>query len=126
VIEMPKSSTLSPPDLPTPTERHSRRWRRLHDERRFRIEQLAELEAEPTAGQRHDAVKGALRIAARAALAEIEAALERAAHGRYGLCVNCDQPIPDGRLDVLPMAALCMPCHFNEQNRHATVSQAEV
>ena len=113
---MSQSSILSSRDHPSSAEDNFRRWHRLHEERRFRIEQLAALDAEVPASQRHDSVKEALRIAAATALGEIEAALARAADGRYGLCVHCAQPIADERLDVLPMAALCMPCHYNEQN----------
>lgn len=39
----------------------------------------------------------------RAALARIEA-------GEYGFCVECDAPIPEGRLDIDPSAALCVDC----------------
>jgi hypothetical protein len=31
-------------------------------------------------------------------------------------CVSCAKPITAARLEVLPAAPLCMPCHFNEQN----------
>lgn len=107
---------LSPQDLPDLAVEHAERWRRLQEERRFRVEQLAALEAEPAAGQRRGSVQFALRIAATTALSEIEAALVRIAEGEYGHCESCAQPIAAARLDVLPSAALCMPCHFNEQN----------
>lgn len=97
-------------------EVHVQRWRRLHEERQFRLEQISDLERELADDPRHDSVRRALRIAASAALNEVEAALDRMARGSYGTCVTCAQPIPASRLDVLPMAALCMPCHFNEQN----------
>jgi DnaK suppressor protein len=89
--------------------------RRLEEERRFRVDQLAALEAEscPTT---HESVQRALFIAATTALDEIDAALDRLSSGRYGRCVTCSAELPAERLDVLPMAALCMPCHYNEQN----------
>ena len=58
----------------------------------------------------------ALRIAATTALSEIDSALARIDDGEYGQCVSCAQPMPAARLDILPSAPLCMPCHFNEQN----------
>lgn len=109
-------STMSPHDVAGLAAQHFERWRRLHDERRFRLEQLAVLEAEPPSGRRHESVNQALRMAAAAILREIDAALARMDEGRYGLCVSCSQPLPAGRLDVLPMVALCMPCHYNDQN----------
>ena len=109
-------STESSQDVPEFARAHSGRWLRLQDERRFRAEQVAGLDAELATPDRHECVKLALHIAATSALAEIDGALARIAEGRYGFCVNCAQRITDDRLDVLPMAPLCMPCHFNEQN----------
>lgn len=109
-------STMTPYDVPDLDEQHFDRWRRLHDERRFRVEQLSALAAEPPSGPRHESVNVALRMAAGTTLSEIDAALERMNQGRYGLCVKCSQPLPDSRLDTLPMTPLCMSCHYNEQN----------
>lgn len=95
---------------------HADAWQRLEAERRFRLAQLAALEAEVPASPRHEGVQRALAVAASVALEEVEAALDRLAEGRYGRCVTCTRPIDDERLDVLPMAALCMSCHYNEQN----------
>jgi DnaK suppressor protein len=91
-------------------------WQRLQDERTFRLTQLTALEAEVPPSPRHESVQHALSIAASTALREVEAALARMAEGRYGRCVTCDRPIDTERLGVLPMAALCMSCHYNEQN----------
>lgn len=102
-------------DLRDVPEEHVHRWQRLLEERQFRLEQTADLERELTDDYR-DSVRRALSIAASAALSEIEAALDRLRRGVYGDCVGCGTPIPAGRLNVLPMVALCMPCHFNEQN----------
>lgn len=109
-------STMSPHDVTELAEQHFERWRRLHDERRFRVEQLAALDREHPSSHRHASVNSALRMAALATLREIDAALTRMEEGRYGWCVTCSQPLPDGRLDVLPMAPLCMSCHYNQQN----------
>lgn len=103
------------PTAGAPAE-HADAWQRLHDERQFRLEQLAALESEEAASPRHEGVRRALSIAATTALGEIEAALARMAEGRYGQCVTCEQTIDAERLAVLPMASLCMACHYNEQN----------
>ena len=65
---------------------------------------------------RHETVQQALRLGAGTALVEIDAALDRMATGRFGRCVSCGRQIPSDRLDVLPMTALCMSCHFTAQN----------
>ena len=109
-------STMSPHDVTDLAEQHFERWCRLHDERRFRVEQLAVLDGEHPSSHRHASVNKALRMAATTALREIDAALARMDEGRYGLCVTCSQPLPEGRLDVLPMAPRCMSCQYNEQN----------
>jgi RNA polymerase-binding transcription factor DksA len=109
-------STMSPHDVKGLAEEHFERWRHLHDERRFRVEQLAGLDSQLPSSDRHSTVNKSLRMAAVTALREIDAALARMGDGRYGLCVACSQPLPDARLDVLPMSPLCMSCHYNEQN----------
>ena len=40
----------------------------------------------------------------------IEAALERIKKGTYGICTGCEQPIPYGRLIVMPEATHCVSC----------------
>jgi RNA polymerase-binding transcription factor DksA len=104
------------PGTPTEAAEHADARRRLQDERCFRLAQLEALEGEVPASPRHENVQRALIIAASAALHEVEAALTRLTEGRYGRCVTCHRPIDPERLAVLPMAALCMSCHFNEQN----------
>ena len=98
---------------------HRDRHRRLLAERTFRLEQLADLDAEAAPSGRHESVRLALRMAGATALAEIDGALARLADGVYGRCLTCHCPIADERLDTLPQAALCTSCHWNEQNcRH--------
>ncbi len=43
-------------------------------------------------------------------LAEVDAALARLAAGTYGVCERCGGPIPEGRLEVRPVARTCVPC----------------
>jgi DnaK suppressor protein len=54
---------------------------------------------------------------ARATLAELDAALERAAAGTYGICEGCSGPIGEERLVALPAAVLCVRCAGNASAR---------
>ncbi len=40
----------------------------------------------------------------------IEDAIKRLMDGEYGKCVDCDDVIPDGRLEVKPYAIYCTKC----------------
>ena len=44
----------------------------------------------------------------KARLEEVEAALGRIAHGGYGVCRVCSNPIEEARLDANPAAETCM------------------
>jgi len=37
-------------------------------------------------------------------------ALARIEDGTYGICVDCGQPVPEGRLEARPEAARCVDC----------------
>ncbi|HEX6417505.1 MAG TPA: TraR/DksA C4-type zinc finger protein [Acidimicrobiales bacterium] len=52
----------------------------------------------------------ALSAQARAAIEQIDAAVEKIHAGTYGRCENCGNPIPKERLKALPYAALCVKC----------------
>jgi len=41
---------------------------------------------------------------------KINAALKRIEDGSFGLCLRCDEPIVEERLDLLPYATLCRKC----------------
>ncbi|HZB51600.1 MAG TPA: TraR/DksA C4-type zinc finger protein [Mycobacteriales bacterium] len=86
----------------------------LLEQRRFRTDQLAGLDAETPTDDAHAEVLVTLRRGARVALADIDAALARLRHGRYGRCVRCDVAIPLERLEILPAVALCMACQRPE------------
>ena len=45
-----------------------------------------------------------------AELAALTAAQKRVADGSYGACIDCDEPIDDGRLKVQPAALRCLDC----------------
>jgi RNA polymerase-binding protein DksA len=48
-------------------------------------------------------------------LVAIDAALGRIDEGTYGKCVNCGAQIPDGRLEAMPWATLCIECKRKEE-----------
>ncbi|HET6775520.1 MAG TPA: TraR/DksA C4-type zinc finger protein [Acidimicrobiales bacterium] len=52
----------------------------------------------------------ALSAQARAAIEQIDAAVEKIHAGTYGQCENCGTTIPRERLKALPYAALCVTC----------------
>ncbi|MGC1185094.1 MAG: TraR/DksA C4-type zinc finger protein [Candidatus Dormiibacterota bacterium] len=41
---------------------------------------------------------------------EVKAALAKLDLGTYGICDGCGQPVPEGRLEVLPWATRCVEC----------------
>lgn len=43
-------------------------------------------------------------------LRQIEEALERIDDGEYGICAECEEPIPEGRLELVPHAIFCVRC----------------
>jgi RNA polymerase-binding protein DksA len=45
----------------------------------------------------------------------IDAALGRIDEGTYGKCVNCGAQIPEGRLEAMPWATLCIECKRKEE-----------
>jgi RNA polymerase-binding transcription factor len=52
----------------------------------------------------------ALSAQARAAIEEIDRAVDKIHEGTYGRCENCGTAIPKERLKALPYAALCVKC----------------
>lgn len=83
----------------------------LEEQRRFRIEQLTAPAPEPgTMSDAEREIRETILHGAQLALADVEAALDRMRHGTYGSCVHCAQRLPSERLEVVPQAALCMPC----------------
>jgi DnaK suppressor protein len=43
-------------------------------------------------------------------LKEIDNALDKMAHGTYGICEECDEPISEKRLEANPVARYCITC----------------
>jgi DnaK suppressor protein len=46
---------------------------------------------------------------------QIDEALARIQDGSYGKCEYCDKMIPEGRLEAIPYARLCIPCKTEEE-----------
>ncbi|MEU4344586.1 TraR/DksA C4-type zinc finger protein [Nocardia sp. NPDC023852] len=90
----------------------------LHQQRRFRLQQLAELDAEidrataPTHAAdtaRHE-VTNKLAVAARQALADVDETLTLITTGRYGHCRGCHTEIPIHLLQTIPTTQWCLNC----------------
>ncbi|WP_157129020.1 TraR/DksA C4-type zinc finger protein [Nocardia amamiensis] len=91
---------------------------RLNQQRRFRVQQLAELEAEidraavPTDAAdaaRYEVTKK-LAAAARHALADIDETFTLITTGRYGRCRGCHTEIPIHLLQTIPATQWCLTC----------------
>jgi DnaK suppressor protein len=48
---------------------------------------------------------------------EVMAALARVEDGSYGKCVDCGQPVPDGRLEARPTTTRCVACQNKRDRR---------
>ncbi|MFI6919442.1 TraR/DksA family transcriptional regulator [Nonomuraea spiralis] len=44
-------------------------------------------------------------------------AMVRLDEGAYGRCVDCEKPVPDGRLEARPEAARCVQCQGRRERR---------
>lgn len=51
-------------------------------------------------------------------LRDIDGALARMKAGNYGSCIDCGEPIPSGRLAVLPTAQCCVRCQAAYEKQH--------
>jgi DnaK suppressor protein len=65
-------------------------------------------EAATDAEQRERQLRDTLRL--RDQLERLGRARQAIAAGTYGICVDCRQPIPEGRLHALPDAERCVAC----------------
>jgi DnaK suppressor protein len=139
------SITMPIPTRPIPTQsipaQHAELMTRLpelrdmlEEQRRFRLDQLAQLSAQhvqsqaAVAGRQVDTldnsadnarveVSAAVEAAGHQALDDIDAALARMDAGRYGYCARCDEAIPVERLLAIPQAPLCMRCQRRAEHR---------
>ena len=52
-------------------------------------------------------------------LKEVRAALARIEDGSFGVCLRCEEEIPDKRLKAVPWAAYCVPCQESIERQRA-------
>ena len=52
-------------------------------------------------------------------LKSVQAALSRIEDETFGICLRCDEPIPEKRLNALPWAAYCVSCQENLDRQRA-------
>lgn len=83
--------------------------RQIDDREEIQVEKLADPIDVSTAQSARDNA-GANINRATLMLREVRAALQRVEQGDYGICVDCDEDIPEKRLGVVPWAARCIPC----------------
>ncbi|GIF00921.1 TraR/DksA family transcriptional regulator [Paractinoplanes rishiriensis] len=74
-----------------------------------RLAELAVSEGLPDGGEDQHTLD-VLATASRQAIRDAARALQRMAEGTYGLCENCHQSIPLGRLRAMPDARYCTRC----------------
>lgn len=84
---------------------------------------LADVSDRASEGFEDELDMGLMAIEA-AQLEDIEAAIKRIDDGNYGLCVDCQKPIPRKRLEVLPFARRCLACE-GQAERRVKVVEAE-
>ncbi len=58
----------------------------------------------------HQAMNQATERSRKRDLYRIQAALTRLSDDEYGYCEDCGEEIPDGRLEIDPMAERCVKC----------------
>ncbi|HEY0847571.1 MAG TPA: TraR/DksA C4-type zinc finger protein [Noviherbaspirillum sp.] len=59
-------------------------------------------------------------------LRDIDGALARIKAGNYGVCMDCGEAIPNGRLAVLPTAQCCVRCQAAYEKQHGLVHNASL
>jgi len=59
-------------------------------------------------------------------LREVRAALKRIEEGSYGICMSCEAPIPNKRLEAVPWAAYCVRCQEAVDGQRGREPGAEV
>lgn len=72
----------------------------------------------------HEFVSTRLNNLDYAQLRLVEEALDRLAAGDYGVCLECERPIPPTRLDAVPWARYCVPCQRQADESAAVLAFA--
>jgi len=66
--------------------------------------------AEQATQRENDDVLNALNHDAKKLVSQVNSALHRIETGDYGNCTECGAEISEGRLEIVPYAALCIKC----------------
>jgi len=59
-------------------------------------------------------------------LMQVEEALQRMGDGKFGICLDCEQPISVKRLAAVPWAAYCLRCREAHDSLEATDTSAPI
>ncbi len=84
---------------------------------------LADVSDRASEGFEDELAVGLMAIEA-AQLEDVEGAIQRIDRGKYGLCEDCEKPIPRSRLEVLPFARRCLVCEGTSERMVRTHSPA--
>jgi DnaK suppressor protein len=60
-----------------------------------------------------------------ALLKQVQSALTRLDDETFGICLRCDEPIPEKRLKAVPWAAYCVPCQEAIDRQSASGESAD-
>lgn len=58
-------------------------------------------------------------------LKEVNAAMKRVEEGSYGICLRCEEEIPEKRMKAVPWAAYCVPCQEAIERQRAAGEEVE-
>jgi DnaK suppressor protein len=72
-----------------------------------------------------DAMQASIFNRHRSQLREIEEALRKISEGTYGICDDCEEEIPVGRLNVMPFALRCVDCQEKHEILRSEGSEGE-
>lgn len=89
------------------------RGRRVADDLARRREPLTPDSSDQAIQLQNDEPLQAIGTAAQEEIGAIDDALERLAHGLYGVCKRCDGRISTARLAAIPHAVICEDCIRN-------------
>ncbi|MBV8070373.1 MAG: TraR/DksA family transcriptional regulator [Acidobacteriaceae bacterium] len=58
-------------------------------------------------------------------LKEVQSAITRMEEDTFGICLRCEEAIPEKRLKALPWAAYCVPCQETIEHQRASGELAD-
>ena len=91
-------------------EEYTRRIDAIEVETHHKEEPVEKDFAEQATQSENDDVLAALDDEAQHMVLQIDNALSRIKEGRYGICKDCDESIPDNRLQAAPFVTMCISC----------------